>query len=68
VIAAAIFVFWHDRAIYYYGASSSEGADRKLMAPYLIQWQAICDAKEQDIPIFDFLGIADPKDPVDPLL
>ncbi len=60
VIAGGIFVFMPSRAIYYYWASSSASADRKQMAPYLLQWTAICDAKKRHIPIYDFLGVADP--------
>jgi lipid II:glycine glycyltransferase (peptidoglycan interpeptide bridge formation enzyme) len=67
VIAGGIFVFTPERAIYYYGASSSAPDDRKQMAPYLLQWTAICDAKKKQIPIYDFLGVADPSDPYDGL-
>ncbi len=67
VIAGGIYVFTLTRAIYYYGASSSSPDDRKQMAPYLLQWTAICIAKNKQIPIYDFLGIADPSDPSDSL-
>jgi lipid II:glycine glycyltransferase (peptidoglycan interpeptide bridge formation enzyme) len=67
VIAGGIFVFTLSRAIYYYGASSSTPDDRKQMAPYLLQWTAICDAKNKQIPLYDFLGVADPADPDDSL-
>ena len=43
IIASAITTFCNKKAIYYYGASSNE--DRNLMAPYLLQWQMIKDAK-----------------------
>ena len=67
VIAAGIFVFTPGRAIYYYGASSSSLEDRKQMAPYLLQWTAIREAKNRNIPVYDFLGVADPIDPTDSL-
>lgn len=67
VIAGGIFVFTPTRAIYYYGASSSLSADRKQMAPYLLQWTAIREAKMRQIPVYDFLGVADPSDPDDNL-
>ncbi len=67
VIAGGIFVFTPSRAIYYYGASSSRVEDRKQMAPYLLQWTAICEAKSRQIPAYDFLGVADPTDPDDTL-
>ena len=67
VIAAGIFVFTPSRAIYYYGASSSHSDDRKQMAPYLIQWYAIMEARRRGIFLYDFLGVADPRDPDDSL-
>jgi hypothetical protein len=66
VIAAGIWITTDMESIYYYGASSS--ADRRHMAPYLIQWTAIQIAKSRDIPIYDFLWVADPSDPTDPLI
>jgi lipid II:glycine glycyltransferase (peptidoglycan interpeptide bridge formation enzyme) len=38
------------------------------MAPYLLQWTAIQMAKNRNIRVYDFLGVADPSDPTDPLL
>lgn len=67
MIAAGIWVFRKDRAIYYYGASSSDATDRKQMAPYLLQWHAILDAKRAGIRCYDFLGVADPNNPEDSL-
>lgn len=32
------------------------------MASYLLQWEAIKEAKKRGCEIYDFLGIADPKD------
>ncbi|MDR2639905.1 MAG: peptidoglycan bridge formation glycyltransferase FemA/FemB family protein [Candidatus Peribacteria bacterium] len=36
-----MFVYTEDVAIYYYGASTSNEKFRNLMAPYLLQWNAI---------------------------
>ena len=58
-IAGLIATFFKDTATYYYGASSNQ--HRNLMAPYLLQWTAIKDAKEQGFQYYDFLGIA-PKE------
>ncbi|KKP35685.1 MAG: Methicillin resistance protein [Candidatus Peregrinibacteria bacterium GW2011_GWA2_33_10] len=58
-IAGIIVTFFGDTAIYYFGASSNEY--RNLMAPYLLQWEAIKDAKKRDLKWYDFLGIA-PED------
>ena len=67
VIAAGIFVFMPDRAIYYYGASSSNVLDRKVFAPYLLQWEMMKIAKQKWIAIYDLLGVAHPDDPNDTL-
>jgi lipid II:glycine glycyltransferase (peptidoglycan interpeptide bridge formation enzyme) len=45
VIAAGIFIFDTEVSIYYYGASTSQKEYRNLMAPYLLQWEAITRAK-----------------------
>ncbi|MBU1151563.1 peptidoglycan bridge formation glycyltransferase FemA/FemB family protein [Patescibacteria group bacterium] len=58
-IAGIIVTFYKDTAIYYYGASSNE--HRNLMAPYLLQWQAIQEAKSRGLTNYDFLGIAPPN-------
>mgnify|MGYP002366064872 CR=1 FL=1 len=60
VIAAWIFVFYHSNAIYYYGASTSDPDLRKNMAPYLLQWEAIREAKLRGCKTYDFLGVAPP--------
>ncbi|MDO8649581.1 MAG: peptidoglycan bridge formation glycyltransferase FemA/FemB family protein [Candidatus Peregrinibacteria bacterium] len=50
--------------IYYYGASSYE--DRALMAPYLLQWEAMRYCKAQGCTSYDLLGIAPTEDPDHP--
>jgi lipid II:glycine glycyltransferase (peptidoglycan interpeptide bridge formation enzyme) len=55
-IAGIICTFYADTATYYYGASSN--AHRNLMAPYLLQWHAILEAKSRGFAKYDFLGIA----------
>lgn len=55
-IAGGIFTYLEDWGIYYYGAS--DHAHRKLMAPYLIQWTAIQEAKKRGCHFYDFLGIS----------
>lgn len=67
VVAAGIFVFSPERAIYYYGASSSAPLDRGVFAPYLLQWEAIKIARSRGIPIYDFLGISNPDNSNDVL-
>jgi lipid II:glycine glycyltransferase (peptidoglycan interpeptide bridge formation enzyme) len=60
VIAAGIFVYHHNTAIYYYGASTSDNELRKHMAPYLIQWEAIREGIKRGCRVYDFLGVAPP--------
>ena len=55
-IAGAICTFLDEKAIYYYGASGNQ--HRETMAPYLIQWEAILEAKRRGCKTYDFLGIA----------
>lgn len=62
VIASGIFIFEKELSIYYYWASSSEAEYRNLMAPYLLQWTAIKEAKAKGSQIYDFLWIATPWD------
>lgn len=33
---------------------------RKHMAPYLLQWEAILEAKRRSLSVYDFLGVAPP--------
>jgi len=56
IIAGGIFVYIDEWGIYYYGASDNEY--RNVMAPYLIQWEAIKEAKRRGCKHYDFLGIA----------
>ncbi len=55
-IAGLIGVIWNGIGIYYYGASSYE--DRALMAPYLLQWEAMQYCKKRGAKKYDLLGIA----------
>lgn len=64
-IAGWIFVYEWETAYYYYGASSNEY--RNLMAPYILQWSAIQEAKKRDCLIYDFLWIATPWEENSPL-
>ena len=56
IIAASLNTFYKDTATYYYGASSNDY--RNVMAPYLLHWQAIRDAKAKGYKFYDFFGIA----------
>ena len=62
-IAGLIGVKWQGTAMYYYGASSYE--HRHLMAPYLLQWEAIRRAKANGCKAYDLLGISPDSAPLD---
>ncbi len=55
-VAANIVVFFGNTATYLHGASSYE--DRALMAPHLLQWWTIQEAKRRGYRWYDFWGIA----------
>ncbi|MFA6528955.1 MAG: peptidoglycan bridge formation glycyltransferase FemA/FemB family protein [Candidatus Gracilibacteria bacterium] len=56
VIAGIIVSFYEDVAIYYFGASSNK--HRNMMAPYLLQWTAMLEAKVRGCKSYDLFGIA----------
>ncbi|MCF7846334.1 MAG: peptidoglycan bridge formation glycyltransferase FemA/FemB family protein [Candidatus Peribacteraceae bacterium] len=60
-LAAILVTFGGDTATYYFGAS--DHAYRNLMAPYLVQFEAIKIAKERGCKFYDFLGVAPPDLP-----
>jgi len=57
VLASAIIVFWQKIAFYHHGASSLEYP--KIPASYLLQWEAIKEAKRRGCRIYNFWGIAE---------
>lgn len=64
VIGGIIVTYYGETATYYFGASDIEY--RSSMAPYLLQWQAITDAKKQGYKYYDFFGIAPENKPNHP--
>jgi len=55
VIAAGLFSFYGSVATYLHGAS--DHGYRNLMAPYLLQWRVILDAKAKKFRAYDFGGV-----------
>lgn len=63
-LAACIVTYFKDTATYYFGASSSE--HRNTMAPYLLHYKAMIDAKDLGYKWYDFFGIAPENQPNHP--
>lgn len=55
-LAGLLGVVWKSTGIYYYGASSA--AHREMMAPYLLQWEAMKYCREKGCSSYDLFGIA----------
>lgn len=60
IIAANLISFFGKTATYMHGASSSEY--RNLMAPHLLQWESIKEAKNRGCQNYDFWGVAPTDD------
>ena len=56
VLAQAFIIFYGNEAVYHYGASTEDG--RKYPGAYLIQWEAIKEAKKRGIKLYNFWGVA----------
>ena len=59
VVAGAMVIFWSGIAFYHQAASI--GKFSKLSIPYLLQWEAIKEAKSKNCAIYDFWGFTDPE-------
>lgn len=60
ILASALVVFYGDFVTFLFGASSN--VHREKMAPYLLQWQMILEAKKLGYKYYDFYGIAPTDD------
>lgn len=64
-IAASYGIFWSDIAFYHHAALLPEY--HKIPASYLLQWEAIKEAKRRGCKVYDFWGYSDPvKNPHHP--
>ena len=61
IIAGNIVAYFGDAATYVHGASANEF--RNVMAPYLLQWETIRQAKRLGYKFYDFYGIDEKKWP-----
>lgn len=64
-LAAIITLFSPSESVYLYGCSSNE--KRSLMPAYILQWTAICDAKEAGSLRYDLYGMPPTDDPSHPM-
>ncbi|OGK17847.1 hypothetical protein A3B50_03800 [Candidatus Roizmanbacteria bacterium RIFCSPLOWO2_01_FULL_40_42] len=55
LLAEAFIIFYGSEATYHYGASTDEG--RNYPGAYLIQWEAIKEAKKRGISRYNFWGV-----------
>lgn len=60
-LATNLIMFFGETVTYLHGASSDE--DRNVMAPYLLHWQIVKEAKRLDYKFYDFWGIDEVKWP-----
>jgi lipid II:glycine glycyltransferase (peptidoglycan interpeptide bridge formation enzyme) len=59
VTAGAMIIFWSRIAFYHQAASLGKFA--KFSIPYLLQWEAIKEAKSKNCAVYDFWGFTDPE-------
>ena len=64
-LAAIICIFYEREATYLYGASCNQ--HRNLMPTYLLQYEAIKDAKKAGLKTYDFYGIPPNDNPKHPM-
>ncbi len=56
LISSALIIFYNQQAIYHHSAS----IEQKIPVNYLLQWEAILEAKKRGISRYNFWGIAPP--------
>jgi lipid II:glycine glycyltransferase (peptidoglycan interpeptide bridge formation enzyme) len=59
IIAASYEIFWSNIGFYHHAALLPKY--KKIPASYLLQWEAIKEAKKRGCEVYDFWGYADPK-------
>lgn len=59
VAAGILVIFWSGIGFYHQAASLAKYA--KFSIPYLLQWEAIKEAKKRGCAMYDFWGFTDPK-------
>lgn len=56
LLAQAFIIFYGQEAVYHYGVSTAEG--RRFPGAYLLQWEAIKEAKRRGMKKYNFWGVA----------
>lgn len=56
ILAQAFIIFYGNEAVYHYGVSTEDG--RKYPGAYLVQWEAIKEAKKRGLKKYNFWGVA----------
>ncbi len=59
VLAGALVTYYNKMATYLHGGSSDE--EKNVMAPYLLHWEIIRDAKRRGMQIYNFGGVSETK-------
>jgi lipid II:glycine glycyltransferase (peptidoglycan interpeptide bridge formation enzyme) len=55
-LACAVVIFWQDTVTYLYGGSAAE--HRQVMAPYLLHWEIMLEAKKRGCKRYDLGAVA----------
>jgi len=61
IISGAVMIYWKNIGFYHHGASLSKYNSNKVPVSYLMQWEAIKEAKNRNCTKYNFWGIA-PED------
>ncbi|PIS09144.1 hypothetical protein COT75_02695 [Candidatus Beckwithbacteria bacterium CG10_big_fil_rev_8_21_14_0_10_34_10] len=61
ILASALIIFYNNEAVYHYSGSTNKY--RKIPASYLLQWEAIKEAKKRKLKYYNFWGIAPENKP-----
>lgn len=58
VLGSALVMYYGKTGAYHHGASSSDRKYRKIPATYLLQWEAIKEARSRGAQLYNFWGVA----------
>jgi peptidoglycan pentaglycine glycine transferase (the first glycine) len=62
IISGAVIVFWQNMGFYHHGASIPKYNSNEAPVSYLMQWEAIKEAKKRGCLRYNFWGIAEDED------